>query len=630
MPRSRYTHALDWLALALVVAAVSIVLAGGMTFRVAGNRVTARSPFRAALAALVVVAVRYSLDRRTPPFAQPRSVARRIGAALYDPALDPPVNDDPLPRESRWRRRGLATLGYCGFALLLLHRQVLAMDSVPDFGDPLFSMWRTGWVYHKLLGDPRPLFSPNIFYPAQLTLTYSDSMLLPSLTTAPLLAVGLHPVLAYNIALLCSFVVSAIATYVLVERLTASSPAAFIAGLVFGFYPFRIEHYSHFELQMTYCMPLALLALHRLLTTGRARYGIAFGLLAAAQLYCSMYFAVFFLWYSATLIVVFCALARPPLTRLVVPLALAGVLAAALAYPLFRTYMAAHLGDRDLGAVQYYSATGADYLRAHQRSAMWGDRTLPGRQPERALFPGLIALVLAAIALWPPIGLTRVLYAATLLVMFEISRGYNGYVYPAMYEWLPFMRGLRVPARASVLLGLTLSILAGFAVRRLVAGRSAQWTRVAVAVLIVGLALDLRPRLELERVWPEPPPIYGWISDPMRVVLAEFPMNRSPGMRWAEMPQMYFSIWHWAPLINGYSGHLTATYDDFQRALRPFPDPPTIDLLRAQGATHISVNCALYRDGCDRLVERLDELPMLRPIASGKWQGRPVRMYELR
>ena len=37
------------------------------------------------------------------------------------------------------------------------------MDSVPDLGDPLFSIWRIGWVYHKLGGDPRPLFSPNIF-----------------------------------------------------------------------------------------------------------------------------------------------------------------------------------------------------------------------------------------------------------------------------------------------------------------------------------------------------------------------------------------------------------------------------------------------------------------------------------
>ena len=105
------------------------------------------------------------------------------------------------------------------------------MDSVPDLGDPLFSIWRFGWVFHKLGGDPRPLFSPNVFHPHPLTLTYSDSMLLPALTTAPFLAVGVHPVVAYNLVMVLSFIASAFAMYLLAERLTGlaarrpSSPA---------------------------------------------------------------------------------------------------------------------------------------------------------------------------------------------------------------------------------------------------------------------------------------------------------------------------------------------------------------------------------------------------------------------
>ena len=65
---------------------------------------------------------------------------------------------------------------------VLLFPQLRHMDSVPDFGDPLLSMWRAGWVLQQLRGDPRGLFDANIFYPEPLTLTYSDSMLLPGLT----------------------------------------------------------------------------------------------------------------------------------------------------------------------------------------------------------------------------------------------------------------------------------------------------------------------------------------------------------------------------------------------------------------------------------------------------------------
>ena len=357
---------------------------------------------------------------------------------------------------------------------MLLFPQLQRMDSVPDLGDPLFSIWRFGWVYHKLGGDPRPLFSPNVFHPHQLTLTYSDSMLLPALTTAPFLAVGMHPVSAYNLVMVLSFIASAVAMYLLAERLTGSRAAAFVAGLLFGFYPYRFEHYSHFELQMTYCMPLALLALHRFATTARTRDAVAFALLAAAQLYCSMYYAVFFTVYVAALFAFLCVLTRPPLR----PDARAGSRSPArsrslLALPLARTYSSARLGDREIPTVTYYSATAADYLRAHPRSATWGERTLPGRMPERALFPGVMILLLAAIALIPPLGVTRAAYAGALLVAFEMSRGFNSVFYPYLYEWLPFIRGLRVPARASILVGLTLALLAGFGVRRLLGGRSA-------------------------------------------------------------------------------------------------------------------------------------------------------------
>ena len=64
------------------------------------------------------------------------------------------------------------------------------MNAVPDVGDPVFSMWRMGWVCHQLSGDPRALFDANIYHPSPLTLTFSDSMLLPSLLAAPLLAAG--------------------------------------------------------------------------------------------------------------------------------------------------------------------------------------------------------------------------------------------------------------------------------------------------------------------------------------------------------------------------------------------------------------------------------------------------------
>ena len=69
-----------------------------------------------------------------------------------------------------------------------------------------------------------------------------------------------------------------------------------MAGILFGFYPYRISTYSHLEMQGVFLMPLALLWLLRTMETGRVRHGVALGLAVALEglwsLYLGAYLAV--------------------------------------------------------------------------------------------------------------------------------------------------------------------------------------------------------------------------------------------------------------------------------------------------------------------------------------------------
>ena len=104
--RSRAASALDWMALALVILAAAIALSGGLSVRLGGQRLTARSPDRALLAALAVVALRVALDRRTRPFAGVGPLARRVRDRVYVPGQDPVV-PSAVPNPWRWcSRRG--------------------------------------------------------------------------------------------------------------------------------------------------------------------------------------------------------------------------------------------------------------------------------------------------------------------------------------------------------------------------------------------------------------------------------------------------------------------------------------------------------------------------------------------
>jgi hypothetical protein len=250
--------------------------------------------------------------------------------------------------------------------------------------------------------------------------------------------------------------------------------------------------------------------------------------------------------------------------------------------------------------------------------------------PERALFPGVIILLLAAVALIPPIGVTRAAYGIALVAAFEISRGFNSAIYPYLYEWLSFVRGLRVPARASILVAMTLALLAAFGVRRLLAARAPRAQLIALALLVVAIAVDLRPLLRLEPVWRDPPPVYDAIAGNPGVVLAEFPFGGISRRYTPNAPYLYFSLWHWRQMLNGYSGHSPPGQADFEVAVGGFPDARAIELLRGRGATHVTVTCALYGGGCEELVAAADAVPAFRVVASGHWQGAPVRLYELR
>ena len=537
----------------------------------------------------------------------------------------------------RTRHAIVAALGLGATLILLLHQQIQHLDYVPDLGDPLFSIWRVGWVNHQLLNDPRHLFDTNIFYPERLTLTFSDPIVLPALTAAPALALGIHPLIVYNLLLLSGFWFSGVAVYLLVVWLTGSARAAFVAGLVYACALYRFDHYSHLELQMMQWMPLGLLALHLLIDREPAAgsrksrqswYALSLAIALVAQLYSSMYYAVFFVVYAAVIGAGLLILHRPSLGRLVLPLLVTAAVAAIAALPLVRAFVAAEpiKGERGLNEIAVFSAVPSDYLRVSKVNVLWG-RVLRPPRVERALFPGVMPVALAAAGAAPPFGAIPLIYSVSLAVSFDGSLGVNGLSYPAMYRWLSPFRGLRSPARFAALVALTLAILAGFGARRVLAWRASRvYREVSFAALIALVLIEAWPSLVLKPVWREPPEMYGLMKYVPNAVLAEMPMLQD---EIANIPYMYFSTWHWLPMVNGYSGFVPKSYQDLRRDIVLFPAAEAVDALRTRGVTHVTVNCGLGYAGCDELMEAMRRARRLRLVATTAWRGFPVQLYEI-
>jgi hypothetical protein len=241
-----------------------------------------------------------------------------------------------------------------------------------EYYDTLFNIWRLAWVAHQLPRDPLHLFDANMFYPHPHTLAYSDAMLLPGVLGAPLIWIGFTPVLVHNLFVFLSFAACGIAMYVLCRDLTGSKAAAWIAGIIFAFQPYRFAHYPHLELLLAWPIPLAFLAAQRVAASGRLRHGIWLGVTIALQAFCCVYYAVFL----GTAIVVLLAVQligrkREDIVRMIRPGLAACAVTALLVGPYVLPYLAVGR-TRAAGEVEEFSSTLASYAAVPPGNVVYG------------------------------------------------------------------------------------------------------------------------------------------------------------------------------------------------------------------------------------------------------------------
>lgn len=472
---------------------------------------------------------------------------------------------------------------------------------VHDSDDPLLSIWRVSWIAHILPRSPLEIFNGNIFYPEKRTLAYTDAVLLQGVAGAPLIWSGVSQVTTYNALLLLSIALSGWAMWRYALHLTGHFSAAVLAGIVFAFVPFRFDHYHHLELQATVFLPLTLLYFDRAIASGSKRDAWLTMSAYVAQVYSCIYYSIFLatalmpiaalrLWWSAPA-------ARVAFARAIVPAAIVALVAVspyAVAYGLNRESLGERL-DRD---VLLYSATLRNYLATPEANVMHGAWSQPFGQPERLLFPGVfaIALALAGVLMLDRQRVTLIMLG---VIGFVISLGLNSPFYgPLRAVFFPY-RGLRAPARASILLYLALAALAAFGWARLMRHRSRNVTAVATIVMALLLLVEYRTRMEAWLTVPDTPTqVNRWLAAQPRSVLAEVPFARADALHSIyDGLYMFNSTWHWQPIVNGYSGFFPSTFLELADHTRSFPDDRSIAYLKRRGVDLIVVHGTLMDPG---------------------------------
>jgi hypothetical protein len=467
---------------------------------------------------------------------------------------------------------GLFLLGAVVFTYPLITR---LRTAVTDHVDPLLDAWTLAWVAHQLLRDPAHLFDSNRFYPETGTLAFHDPMVALGTLLAPVQWALGEPVLTLNLGMLLSLALSGYGAYRLGTESSGSPWAGGVAGSVFAFNSYRVDHLAHMQLQSTGFIPLLYLCLRRFLEQGRPRHAVGvvifLWLTSASSAYYGMFTWILFavaipyeLWRTSSW--------RKPrrILGLSLALTLSGLAYLPLALPFMRLRTDFGL-NRPLETVQRASARPGDYLRSS--SHVDGALGLRPSSPERTLFPGIVALGLTLLAL------TRLdrrtgLFVAIGITAFWASLGPAWGLYRFLDAVVPGLSGVRVPPRMAIYVLMSVAILAASGAElllRRIPGSARPWG---------GAALALAPLLESlsgpigYRKAPPIPSVYEWVARlPERAPIVELPLPEVKRQR-ENAVYLYWSTAHFQPLANGYGTVVPPVYLEIASLVESFPDAP--------------------------------------------------------
>jgi hypothetical protein len=485
---------------------------------------------------------------------------------------------------------------------------------IMDAGDSAFFAWVMAWEAHALGTDPARLPHGNMFHPLRYTLGMDEPVLGTTLLVLPLHLFTDDAVFLFNVVRLLTFVLSALAAYLLARGLGAAELPSLLAGAAFAFSPIRTDQIAHLSTLGTQYMPLVLLFLFLFFRGGRLRDAMLAALFFVLEAYACGYHGV------VGLLVL--PLATIPLLwgrweRL--PAALAAAAAAAIGllplYGLHHAALAPLHYTRGAEETAYFSAAVESFLATSSWNRVWGAATGMFRTTySNNLFPGLVvpvSVAAGAVALArqgrrpsrEALALLLLGAGAAAVALGPEVRLFGHDIGPgpfALARLLPIFRMIRVPSRAGAFIAIALAMLAAKAWTR--------WRDRPARVLLVGAAalaetviapIPMPGWAQVVDTRRPPPAVYPWLaSQPGEPVVAELPMEGIEGIvarsGFHESIYLVYSTLHWKPLVNGYAGIEPPPYLELRAAVRRFPSEAALDALRRRDVRYVVVHRGGY------------------------------------
>ena len=470
----------------------------------------------------------------------------------------------------RQRTAVLALLAYALLSAVMTWPLVARLGTLVPAGignDVWTHQWTFWWVKRAITEGHNPFCTDFIFYPQGVSLASHNVAWLDIAAWMPLQAI-VGSFAAYSLLFIAAFALNGFAMYLLARDWTQSQPAAFIGGLIYGFWPYTLSQYGHPNMILVCWVPLALLYLRRTLDSGQKRDAILAAIFLALigvtrwQLLIMGGVVVgLYLFYK-------CLADKACHTcRALGLLVLMGFVAAALMAPLAAPVAVAQLtrtypedifideqaqGQTDLLA----------YVLPNRNLTLWGDaafRLYRDFQVDKVRVP-FLGYTTVVLALYGTVKRWRSarFWVLAAVVYIALALGPQLRVNDQLYPEVPmpyrlvgdlfFIRVLRKPHRFNVFVGLPVGMLAALGVTALLRQRFLGRKSALVAGVVGALILGEYCLVPYDTARPMTPAWYNQLAQESdRFAILDLPMQ----LQSLNKQYMFYQITHGKPLVEG-------------------------------------------------------------------------------
>jgi hypothetical protein len=446
-----------------------------------------------------------------------RDISRAIGIA---------VRNRLVTLKAIWRPEMSVFTIYSLISVFVTYPSLFHLTSALPGGlrDPYQHLWSLWWTKKALLdlhGNPANLtylyFPTGMYHPLLWVTPYVHLLSIPLQSLLGLVG-------TYNLVLLLSFPLSGLTMYLLAYYLTENRFAAFIAGLIFAFFPSKSAHLAGHFLQLPiYWFPLYVLYLFKLLDMPTRKNAVLCGLfLALSSLIHIIHTAYFVIPVTVIFLLfqLFAESSRQTRLKFGSHFAIAAVIALAIVGPFYGPYLFSSWN----GSVDYtygggsvsFSSDLLSFFVPSELHPLWKNiepvralarRLIPqsGNRTESMAYVGWLPLGLALIGvfakrrqstMWWVLSLTAAIFSLGPLLHVNgklVKMTFDGLsTYVALpygvLEQLPFYKWGRTPGRFNETVIFGLSILAAFGIQWL-ANRTRssrlRWGGLAVVTMFI-------------------------------------------------------------------------------------------------------------------------------------------------